>query len=50
MFRLTVRIPEILAEKVKVRAIREKITLQRLVADLLNDYLKRPAKPREEER
>jgi len=50
MFRLTVRIPEALAEEVKVRAIREKTTLQQLVTDLLAEYLKRPAKRREEER
>jgi len=49
MTKLTIRMRESLAEKVKIRAIREKTTLQQLVTDLLNDYLKRPAKGWEEE-
>lgn len=44
MVRLTVRIPPSLAENVKVKAIREKITLQQLVTDLLSEYLKRSTK------
>lgn len=46
MVRLTVRIPPSLAERVKVRAIRDKTTLQQLVTDLLNEYLKRPREDR----
>lgn len=42
MFRLTVRIPEALAERIKVRAIREKTTLQQLVEEALAGYLKKP--------
>jgi predicted HicB family RNase H-like nuclease len=47
MFRLTVRVPENLAEKAKIRAIRDRKTLQQLVTDALESYLK--AKPKGEE-
>jgi hypothetical protein len=47
MFRLTVRVPETLAEKAKIRAIRDKSTLQQLVTDALEAYLK--AKPKGQE-
>ena len=50
MFRLTVRIPDDLIEKVKIKAIREKTTLQQIVTDLLSEYVKRPVKAREVER
>jgi hypothetical protein len=42
MFMLNARIPEALAEKVKIRAVREKKTVQQLVAEALGDYLKKP--------
>jgi hypothetical protein len=50
MIQWTVRIPEGLAEKVKIKAIHDKVTLQQLMADLLADYIKRPARPREDQR
>ncbi len=42
MFRLTVRVPETLAEKAKIRAIQDKTTLQDLVSEALDAYLKTP--------
>jgi predicted HicB family RNase H-like nuclease len=42
MFSLNARIPEALATKVKLRAVREKKTVQQLVAEALGDYLKKP--------
>jgi len=42
MFRLTVRVPETLAEKAKIRAIPDKTTLQDLVSEALDAYLKTP--------
>lgn len=47
MFRMTVRIPESLAQKVKLRAVREKRAIQALLKDALEQYLR---KPQEEER
>lgn len=42
MFKLTVRVPEGLADRVKIRAIKEKRTLQEMTADALEAYLRKP--------
>ena len=47
MVRMTVRVPEALAEKVKIRAIREKISLQELVKQALKAYLRKAPRPKE---
>ena len=47
MVRMTVRVPDGLAEKVKIRAIREKISLQELVKHALEAYLRNAARPKE---
>jgi hypothetical protein len=39
---MTVRLPEGLLERTKIRAIKEKATLQSLVAAALENYLKQP--------
>jgi predicted DNA binding CopG/RHH family protein len=41
-FRLTVRITDTLAERIKIRAVREKLTLQELTARALEAYLRTP--------
>ena len=41
-FQLTVRISEALAERIKIRAVREKLTLQELTARALEAYLRTP--------
>jgi predicted DNA binding CopG/RHH family protein len=43
-FRLTVRITESLAQRIKIRAVREKLTLQQLTALALEAYLRTPRK------
>jgi len=51
MSNLNARIPEALAVKVKIRAAREKKTVQQIVAEALGDYLKKPlARLQEDER
>jgi predicted DNA binding CopG/RHH family protein len=40
MFKLTVRLPDSLIEKAKIRAVKDKLTMQDLVADALEAYLK----------
>ena len=50
MVRMTVRVPDALAEKVKIRAIREKISLQELVKQALEAYLRKAARPKEGQR
>ncbi|HKN01435.1 MAG TPA: hypothetical protein VJX23_13035 [Candidatus Binataceae bacterium] len=47
MVRLTVRISPDLVERVKIRAVRERTTLQALVAAALEAYLKTPLSKRE---
>ena len=42
--RLSARIPEALAEKVKIRAVKEKRTVQDLLIDALELYLRTPLK------
>lgn len=42
LFRMTVRVPESLAERVKIRAIKEKLTIQELTARALESYLRTP--------
>jgi len=44
MFKLTVRLPDTLVEKAKIRAVKDKRSLQDLVHDALEAYLKTPAK------
>jgi predicted DNA binding CopG/RHH family protein len=41
-FRLTVRITDALAERVKIRAVKEKLTIQELTARALEAYLRTP--------
>jgi predicted HicB family RNase H-like nuclease len=43
-FRLTVRAPEALATRAKIRAAQDRTTLQQLVAEALTAYLKKPTK------
>jgi predicted DNA binding CopG/RHH family protein len=43
-FRLTVRITEALAERVKIRAVKERLTIQELAAHALELYLRTPLK------
>jgi hypothetical protein len=43
-FRLTVRIPEALAERVKIQAVKEKLTIQELTARAFEAYLRTPLK------
>jgi len=43
MFKLTVRLPNSLIEKAKIRAVKDRRTLQDLVSDALEAYLKSPA-------
>jgi plasmid stability protein len=50
MFKLTVRLPDSLVEKAKIRAVKDRRTLQDLVNDALEAYLKSPAKRGGEER
>jgi predicted DNA binding CopG/RHH family protein len=47
---LGVRVPESLIERVKIRAVKEKSTLQELVEIALEAYLRRPLKRKEEGR
>jgi len=42
MFKMTARLPESLAERAKIRAVKEKRTLQELVALALEAYLHEP--------
>jgi hypothetical protein len=44
MARLSSRIPETLAEKIKIRAVREKRTVQDLLIEALELYLRTPLK------
>jgi hypothetical protein len=44
MFKLTVRLSEGLVEKAKIRAIKERTTLQDIVTAALEAYLKTPIK------
>jgi predicted DNA binding CopG/RHH family protein len=44
MFKLTVRLPDSLIERAKIRAVKDKLTIQDLVAGALEAYLKSPAK------
>jgi hypothetical protein len=44
MFRLTVRVPETLAERLKIRAVKERRTLQELVTEAIEALLKTPLK------
>ena len=44
MFRMTVRIPEDLAEKVKISAVKRKVTLQDAVAQALQAWLREASK------
>jgi hypothetical protein len=46
--RLSARIPEALSEKVKIRAVREKRTVQDLLIDALELYLRTPLKKGDE--
>ena len=48
-FRLTVRITDALEERIKIRAVKERITLQELTTSALEAYLRTPLK-REDER
>jgi predicted DNA binding CopG/RHH family protein len=48
MFKLTVRLPESLIENAKIRAVKERTTLQEMVAEALAAYLKAPSSPRED--
>jgi len=45
MFKLTVRVPDNLIERSKIRAIKDKLTMQDLVTEALEAYLRNPAKP-----
>ena len=49
MFSLNARIPEALAVRVKIRAARERKTVQELVIEALGDYLKKPLAKKEDE-
>lgn len=44
MVKVTVRLPENLVEKAKIRAVKERTTLQEMVAAALETYLKTPLK------
>jgi predicted DNA binding CopG/RHH family protein len=44
MLKLTVRLPESLVEKAKIRAVKERTTLQDMVTLALETYLKTPLK------
>lgn len=50
MLKLTVRLPEKLVEKAKIRAVKERTTLQDMVTVALEAYLKTPLKREEEGR
>ena len=47
MFRLTVRVPETLAERLKIRAVKERRTLQELVTEAIEAFLKTPLRREE---
>lgn len=47
MFRLTVRVPETLAERLKIRAVKERRTLQELVTEAIEALLKTPLRREE---
>jgi len=44
MFKLTVRLPDSLIERAKIRAIKDKLTMQDLVTEAIEAYLKTSAK------
>jgi predicted DNA binding CopG/RHH family protein len=44
MFKLTVRLPDSLIERAKIRAIKDKLTVQDLVTEAIEGYLKTSAK------
>lgn len=50
MLKLTVRLPENLVEKAKIRAVKERTTLQDVVTVALEAYLKTPLKREKEGR
>ena len=50
MFKLTVRLSDSLVERAKIRAIRERLKLQEVIARALDLYLKTPRNREEEGR
>lgn len=44
MFKLTVRLPDNLIERAKIRAVKDRLTMQDLVTEALEAYLKSSSK------
>ena len=49
MHKLTIRLPEAMVERAKIRAVKEKTTLQEMVTTALEAYLRTPLKRQQQE-